>query len=155
LLRQNKYSRVSSLTPDSFNCFFFIHQQIQIQFSYIRYPPFNMTLYTIPNSVEDIDPHKQPQQNPPGYSPLPEHASVHQNQDQERQSPPFEEQASGKPTMGERFHKVSSKAGWPINKAANVGGAEGFWPSSLDRECNKAARILYSFTGKISKPLPC
>lgn len=104
-----------------------------------------MTLYTIPNrSVEDIDPHKQPQQNPPVYSPLPENASIHQDQDQEKQ-------ASGKPTVGDRFHKMSSKAGWPVNKAANVVGSEGFWPSSLDKECNKAARILHSFTSKFLK----
>jgi lipid-binding SYLF domain-containing protein len=51
-----------------------------------------------------------------------------------------------KPTIGQRFHKVSSAAGWPLNKAANLIGAEGWWPTSMEKECNKAARILHSFT---------
>ncbi|KAI9155158.1 DUF500 domain protein [Paramyrothecium foliicola] len=53
---------------------------------------------------------------------------------------------SSKPTIGQRFHKVSSAAGWPLNKAANLIGAEGWWPTSMEKECNKAARILHSFT---------
>ena len=54
--------------------------------------------------------------------------------------------APSKPTIGQRFHKVSSAAGWPLNKAANLIGAEGWWPTSMQKECNKAARILHSFT---------
>lgn len=54
--------------------------------------------------------------------------------------------APHKPTIGERFHKLSSKAGWPLNKAANVIGAEGWWPDTVEKESLKAARILYSFT---------
>lgn len=46
------------------------------------------------------------------------------------------------------FHSISSKIGWPLNKAANVIGAEGWWPTSMAKECRKAARILHSFTGK-------
>lgn len=43
-------------------------------------------------------------------------------------------------------HAVTSRVGWPLNKAANVIGAEGWWPTSMEKECNKAARILHSFT---------
>jgi hypothetical protein len=50
-------------------------------------------------------------------------------------------------SIGERFHRISSATGRPINKAAHVVGAEGPWPDTLGRECAKAARILYSFTG--------
>ena len=37
------------------------------------------------------------------------------------------------------------KVGVPINKASNKLGAEAFWPTSLDKESDKAARILRSF----------
>lgn len=48
--------------------------------------------------------------------------------------------------FNQHFHSISSKVGWPLNKAANIIGAEGWWPTSMERECNKAARILHSFT---------
>ena len=51
-------------------------------------------------------------------------------------------------TLGQRFHKISSKVGQPLNKAANGIGAEGWWPDRLENESVKAARILYSFTSK-------
>ena len=38
-----------------------------------------------------------------------------------------------------------SKIGAPINKLSNKLGAEAFWPSSLNEESDKAARILRSF----------
>lgn len=57
-------------------------------------------------------------------------------------------------SFSRRFHSVTSKAGWPLNKAANVIGAEGWWPTSGEKECNKAARILHSFTSK-SPSSPC
>ena len=120
-------------------------------------PRSNMTVYSVSNrSLEDIDPHKQPQQNPPVYSPLPETATLHQDGQEEHRPkgpPPVQEHIIQKPTIGERFHKLSSKAGWPINKAANVVGSEGWWPSSMEKECNKAARILHSFTSKFDPTL--
>ena len=41
--------------------------------------------------------------------------------------------------------KWFDKVGTPVNKAANKVGAESFWPTSLDKESDKAARILRSF----------
>jgi hypothetical protein len=38
--------------------------------------------------------------------------------------------------------------GKSLNMAANLVGAEGWWASSVDQECLKAARILHSFTSK-------
>ncbi|KFH45344.1 SH3 domain-containing protein-like protein [Hapsidospora chrysogenum ATCC 11550] len=79
--------------------------------------------------------------------PLPHHhQTVHQ--DTPTDNPPAYNETSQhmKPTLGERFHKLSSKAGWPLNKAANVIGAEAWWPNSVEKESIKAARILYSFT---------
>lgn len=46
-----------------------------------------------------------------------------------------------------RFHTLTSNVGRPLNKAANIVGAEGWFPSSMQRESLKAARILHSFTG--------
>jgi hypothetical protein len=57
---------------------------------------------------------------------------------------------SGKPSWGERLYQWSTKAGVPINKVTNKLGSEAFWPSSLDLECDKAARILKSFCSKLS-----
>lgn len=41
--------------------------------------------------------------------------------------------------------KWFEKVGAPVNKASNKLGAEAFWPTSLDKESDKAARILRSF----------
>lgn len=41
--------------------------------------------------------------------------------------------------------KWFEKAGGPVNKVSNKLGAEAFWPTSLDKESDKAARILRSF----------
>jgi hypothetical protein len=35
--------------------------------------------------------------------------------------------------------------GAPVNKLSNKLGSEAFWPTSLDKESDKAARILRSF----------
>ena len=75
-------------------------------------------------------PHQHDHEQPPAY--------INSNQNP---------QASGHKTMGERFHRLSSAAGRPLNSASHLVGAEGFWPSTLNKECVKAARILYSFTG--------
>jgi lipid-binding SYLF domain-containing protein len=41
--------------------------------------------------------------------------------------------------------KALDKLGAPINRLSNRVGAEAFWPTSLDKESDKAARILRSF----------
>lgn len=38
-----------------------------------------------------------------------------------------------------------TKMGEPVNKLSNKLGAEAFWPTTLDKEADKAARILRSF----------
>lgn len=60
---------------------------------------------------------------------------------------------SSKPTMRERLFQWSTKAGVPINKLTNKLGSEAFWPSTLDIECDKAARILKSFCSKFGPRL--
>ncbi|KAL0932715.1 uncharacterized protein CTRU02_211678 [Colletotrichum truncatum] len=48
--------------------------------------------------------------------------------------------------ISHNVHKITTAAGVPFNKAANLVGAEGFFPQTMARECAKAARILHSFT---------
>ncbi|KAF2189211.1 DUF500-domain-containing protein [Zopfia rhizophila CBS 207.26] len=46
------------------------------------------------------------------------------------------------------FDKVwgwADKLGAPVNRLSNKLGSEAFWPTTLDKECDKAARILRSF----------
>ncbi|KIL90463.1 hypothetical protein FAVG1_06195 [Fusarium avenaceum] len=108
-----------------------------------------MTLYSTSNkSVEAIDPLKQAGQLPP-YTTQPENTEYYRTEHQDRDT--F---TSSKPTVGQRFHKMSSKAGSPLNKAAHFIGAEGWWPSTMDKECSKAARILHSFTSLSSSTSP-
>lgn len=45
------------------------------------------------------------------------------------------------------------KLGGPVNKITNKIGSEAFWPSSIDNESAKAARILKSFCSTLSFPL--
>ena len=53
-----------------------------------------------------------------------------------------------KATSKQGFDKVYSvvdKLGAPVNKLSNKLGSEAFWPTTLDKESDKAARILRSF----------
>ncbi|XXG99577.1 ligase of succinyl-coa [Hypoxylon texense] len=53
--------------------------------------------------------------------------------------------SSSKSGFGRKLYEWGVKAGVPINKLTNKLGSEAFWPTSLDKECDKAARILKSF----------
>jgi len=49
------------------------------------------------------------------------------------------------------FDKVwgwADKLGAPVNRLTNKIGSEAFWPTTLDKESDKAARILRSFCSK-------
>ena len=39
----------------------------------------------------------------------------------------------------------TDKLGAPVNKLSNKLGSEAFWPTTIDKESEKAARILRSF----------
>ena len=45
----------------------------------------------------------------------------------------------------DKVYKVVDKLGAPVNKLSNKLGSEAFWPTTLDKESDKAARILRSF----------
>ncbi|KAI1334420.1 hypothetical protein F5Y15DRAFT_289278 [Xylariaceae sp. FL0016] len=61
------------------------------------------------------------------------------------QPPAAAESSGNKSGWSQRLYQWGLKAGVPINKVTNKLGSEAFWPSSMDRECDKAARILKSF----------
>lgn len=50
-----------------------------------------------------------------------------------------------KSAFANRLSALGAKASSPINMLANKMGAEGFLPASMDKECEKAARILRGF----------
>ncbi|KAG8676155.1 hypothetical protein FPOAC2_02243 [Fusarium poae] len=100
------------------------------------------------NSYIEVDPLKQAGQLP-SYNIPSDNTEHYHTQPQDRDAVPH-----NKPTAGQRFHKISSKAGSPLNKAANLIGAEGWWPTTMDKECAKAARILHSFTNLSSSTSP-
>lgn len=56
-----------------------------------------------------------------------------------------ETSSSSKSGFGRKLYEWGVKAGVPINKITNKLGSEAFWPTSMDKECDKAARILKSF----------
>ncbi|KAL8700805.1 MAG: hypothetical protein Q9201_005239 [Fulgogasparrea decipioides] len=45
----------------------------------------------------------------------------------------------------DKVYKLVDKLGPPINRLSNKVGSEAFWPTTLDKESDKAARILRSF----------
>ncbi|KAK1991135.1 hypothetical protein LX36DRAFT_675456 [Colletotrichum falcatum] len=51
----------------------------------------------------------------------------------------------GKKGWGERLSQIGMKAAVPINALANKMGSQSFLPTTMDKECEKAAKILRSF----------
>ncbi|KAF5663176.1 hypothetical protein FHETE_7556 [Fusarium heterosporum] len=108
-----------------------------------------MTLYSNSNQyIGAIDPLKQAGQLP-SYTAQPDNTEYYHTEQHSKDAFPAD-----KPTAGQRFHKISSKVGMPLNKAAHLLGAEGWWPSTMDKECSKAARVLHSFTNLDSSTSP-
>lgn len=51
--------------------------------------------------------------------------------------------------IGSKLYGLVDKLGPPVNKLSNKLGSEAFWPTTLDKESDKAARILRSFCSKL------
>lgn len=51
----------------------------------------------------------------------------------------------GSKTGFDKTWKAMDKLGAPVNKLSNKLGSEALWPTTLDKESEKAARILKSF----------
>ncbi|KAF5555360.1 YSC84-like protein [Fusarium mexicanum] len=72
-------------------------------------------------------------------------------------SPSTQEQSTGMQTdrksgFANRLHVLSTKIAGPVNDFANKLGCEAFMPTTLEKECEKAARILTAFCE--GTPLP-
>ena len=50
----------------------------------------------------------------------------------------------------DKVWKAADKLGAPVNRLSNKLGSEAFWPTTLDKESDKAARILKTFCSKRS-----
>lgn len=57
----------------------------------------------------------------------------------------WERVKSGGKTGFDKTWKAMDKLGAPVNKLSNKLGSEAFWPTTMDKESDKAARILRSF----------
>ena len=64
------------------------------------------------------------------------------------QSTLWERVRTGGKTGFDKAWKAVDKLGAPVNKLSNKLGSEAFWPTTLDKESDKAARILKSFCSK-------
>jgi len=59
--------------------------------------------------------------------------------------PSWDKTKSGSKAGFDKGWKILDKLGAPVNKLSNKIGSEAFWPTTLDKESDKAARILKSF----------
>ncbi|KAH7386351.1 LAS seventeen-binding protein-like protein [Cadophora sp. MPI-SDFR-AT-0126] len=59
--------------------------------------------------------------------------------------PSWDKTKTGSKKGFDKVYAVVDKLGAPINKFSNKIGSEAFWPTTLDKESDKAARILKSF----------
>lgn len=60
----------------------------------------------------------------------------------------WERVKSGSKSGFDKGWKALDKLGAPVNRLSNKLGSEAFWPTTLDKESDKAARILRSFCSK-------
>lgn len=104
----------------------------------------------IPDSQPDIYNSSPPiasgaQQSPPhAQTQLPTQQTAHQ-------PPPTDTDGAPKKTnWTQRLSVFGSKAAAPFNMLANKLGSEAFLPSTMDKECEKAARILRNFCSRSS-----
>jgi len=51
----------------------------------------------------------------------------------------------------DKIYNLVDKLGAPVNRLSNKLGSEAFWPTTLDKESDKAARILKSFCSKCAR----
>ncbi|CAI6084158.1 unnamed protein product [Clonostachys chloroleuca] len=93
-------------------------------------------------------PSQTQERQPPAYSDDPAMYAAQEPQ------PIPEKDIAKRRTLRERLHKITIATGKPVNKLTNIIGSEGWWPTSVEDECVKAARILHSFTNLDSSSQP-
>ncbi|KAF4635689.1 hypothetical protein G7Y89_g2414 [Cudoniella acicularis] len=88
-----------------------------------------------------------PQQQPPSQEQFPQQPYYQPSAQQNQQ--PAQSGKSGWKNKGKAAFDIAwsgfEKLGGPVNKLTNKIGSEAFWPTTLDIESDKAARILRSF----------
>lgn len=95
------------------------------------------------------DSHSELYDNPAATTAAPSTAAQQQNQQTPHQPPPPDSDgAPKKASWGQRFSLLGTKAAAPFNMLANKLGSETFLPSTMDKEVEKAARILRAFCSK-------
>ncbi|KKY31284.1 hypothetical protein UCDDA912_g08780 [Diaporthe ampelina] len=94
-------------------------------------PDSNSELYDTPSTHSEA----QAQAHPP----------TENQQTAHQVPPPDSDGAPKKAGWGQRFSAWGGKAATPFNMLANKLGSESFLPDTMDKECEKAARILRSF----------
>ncbi|TQV95551.1 DUF500 domain-containing protein [Cordyceps javanica] len=104
----------------------------------------NMDAHTPPTYAESVA--SEASHAKPGLNRQPSALSQPKRRETAAENTPHNDDKTRSGTFQDQFRSLSSKFGRPLNKAANVIGAEGWWPTSLEQECHKAARILSSFT---------
>lgn len=119
-------------------------------------PPGNNGLSMNPSDQQSQEPHTQ-QPKPDSHSELydypppaqPPPSAYAQNQQTPHQPPPVDSNGAPKKAgWGQRFTSLGKQAAAPFNMLANKLGAETFLPSTMDKEVEKAARILKAFCSK-------
>ncbi|KAF4437601.1 hypothetical protein FACUT_5533 [Fusarium acutatum] len=109
---------------------------------------YNNNLFELPaDEPHNTRPAGYDSKNP--YFPPPPAYSANSTSTQEQSTTMQINRKSG---FANRLHALSAKIAGPVNDFANKLGCEAFMPTTLDKECEKAARILTSFCE--GTPLP-
>ncbi|KAI3393069.1 hypothetical protein diail_4778 [Diaporthe ilicicola] len=109
-------------------------------------PPGHNGLAMHPNEQPLPDSHSELyDQPPPTHSGAQAPPSTETQQTAHQVPPPDSDGAPKKAGWGQRFSAWGGKAATPFNMLANKLGSESFLPDTMDKECEKAARILKSF----------
>lgn len=125
-----------------------------------QYPPQHPNETPIPDyNIPHYDPAHQQFPPPPmaegiyDHDPVPPQGATQQHTAAGQAHPPggAEQHAGGKSSRwSDRLSGWGVKAAAPLNMLANKMGSESFLPTTMDKECEKAARILKSFCSKSS-----
>lgn len=104
------------------------------------YAPQHSNENPIPEyAIPPYDPSKKEESDFVGPSPTP--TGLYDDAD----PPPQGHHHSGKSGWSQRFSDWGNKAAAPLNSLVNKMGSETFLPTTMDKECEKAARILKGF----------
>lgn len=136
-----------------------------------------------PTGQAHLDHYPPPLGPPPGNHPAPQGAPQHSNEmpipeynippydpSHPQYAPPpdselYDEPSSStnqqggqgkgaKSSWGDRLAALGQQAAVPFNTLANKMGSESFLPTTMDKECEKAARILRGFCSTFSSSYP-